>query len=486
MRALAAAVLLEALALVALGHVPGADGTPFPALGLWAAAWAGHVLVWRRLAASGRAGRRERAVLWTGGLAARLALLPLTPHFSDDVWRYLWDGWVGAHGVNPYLHPPDAGTLDALATAWRPLINHPSVHTVYPPGAQLAFHLLALLGPSVILFKVAWTAADLGVAFLLDRTARRRGDRSAVPLWLWLGSPLVLVEVAWSGHLEPLALLPAVAAVFLTTGPAAGGSAAPVVPPDAAARRRGLGAGALLGLGASIKFAPLAAVPALWGRRGLAAAVTALAVPLLLYLPYSGAGGALLAGLGEYSRRWAFNGALFPLLAGALGEGARWLALVLPAGVAVLAGVRRWRLERALLWTAGLALLLSPTVHPWYLLWVLPFAALLRHRPWIAWTASVFLAYAGLDTFLATGVWPHPPALAAAIHLPIVVLLALDAAGRLPAQRPTQPGRPRGQEAGREEQGERDPGGEAGRGQPDGGDQQGRPEDQPDGSPGGR
>lgn len=476
---LAVGLALEAGAVVALGLLPGADGTPVPALVLWAAAWAGHLLVWRRLAAGGAAGGTERALLWATGVGMRLALLPLLPHFSDDVWRYLWDGWVALHGVNPFVHPPVAEALDGLATAWRPRINHPSVPTIYPPGAQLVFHALALLGPSVLLFKAAWTVADLGVAWLVDRIARKRGDRSAVPLWLWLGSPLVVVEVAWSGHLEPLALLPALAAVALADGaflPAG------TEGPRPGADRRGLAAGALLGLGASIKLAPLAAVPALGRRRGAGAVAAALAVPLLLWLPYSGAGDAVFAGLGEYASRWAFNGALFPVAAAAAGEeGARWIAVAVPAGVAVAAAAGRWRLDRALLRTAGAALLLSPTIHPWYLLWVLPFAALERRRPWIWWTATVFLTYAGLDVFRATGVWPHPPALAAAVHLPVLVLLALDALGRLPGGPESQARRPGRQEGGGEEEGEGHPGGQAGGGQPDGGHEQRRPQDQPDG-----
>ena len=35
--------------------------------------------------------------------------------FDSDVWRYLWDGHVWAHGVNPYLHAPADPELDAWA-----------------------------------------------------------------------------------------------------------------------------------------------------------------------------------------------------------------------------------------------------------------------------------------------------------------------------------------------------------------------------------
>ena len=48
---------------------------------------------------------------------------------------------------------------------------------------------------------------------------------------------------------------------------------------------------------------------------------------------------------------------------------------------------RAWRLQTAS------ALLLTATLYPWYLLWVLPWAAVTRHRAWIALSASSLLCY---------------------------------------------------------------------------------------------
>lgn len=394
-----------------MARVPSLRATPTPALLLWGVAWGGHLWALRSLT-PGHA-PAVRRVVWGVGIAGRLALLPLLPHFSEDLWRYLWDGHVAVQGVNPYLHAPADSALDPVATGWRALVNHPEVPTIYPPGAQAVFALLALAGPTVATFKAAWIAADLGVAAVIDRLAAARGDRSALPLLLWLWSPLVLVEVAWSGHLEPLGLLPMTAALLVLA-------------------REGDGrlAGGLLGLGAAVKFAPLVALPALARRRGLAAALVGLAVAGALYLPYAGAGADLFSGLGEYASRWRFNAALFPLLEAALGEAARPAAAVLVGAVAAGTAARGWSVARALFWTLGAALLLSPTIHPWYALWILPLAALRRSWPWILWTGLVFLAYAGRDAYAATGTWPHPPALAALVHGPLLVLLAAGALRR--------------------------------------------------------
>jgi hypothetical protein len=49
--------------------------------------------------------------------------------------------------------------------------------------------------------------------------------------------------------------------------------------------------------------------------------------------------------------------------------------------------------------------LLSPTVQPWYLLWILPLLCLVRQPGWITWSATIFLAYWILDGYARTGLW---------------------------------------------------------------------------------
>lgn len=403
-----------AAALWSVAWLPGASGTPFPLLALWVAAFAAYC------AAAVRAEAISRRTIWAGGLILRAGLLPAAPALSEDIYRYLWDGWVQLNGVNPFVHPPSAPELAPLRLDFWSLINHADVPTIYPPGAQIVFVALAAIDPGWLVFKLAWLAADLLAARLLAGLAGAGGDgRRALILYLW--SPLVLVEVAWSGHLEPLGIAAVLGAVVLARRGEAG------APPG----RRALGgSGALVGLGVSLKLAPLAVVPALWRRYGAAAAGLAVAVPAILYLPYIEAGAGLFEGLRTYADMWAFNAGPFRLLAALPGPAAvpRVLAAALVVGVGVWVAWRRFGLERALYWTIGAGLLLSPTIHPWYLLWILPFACLRGGRGWILYTGTVFLAYAGRDAYLTTGTWPEPVWLTALIHAPPLALIAWDAA----------------------------------------------------------
>ena len=61
----------------------------------------------------------------------------------------------------------------------------------------------------------------------------------------------------------------------------------------------------------------------------------------------------------------------------------------------------------------GTVLLLSPTLYPWYLIWIVPFACLFQSRPWILLTATIFASYWVWVVFGKTGDW----------HLPVVVFL---------------------------------------------------------------
>jgi hypothetical protein len=72
-------------------------------------------------------------------LAFRITLLIAEPSLSDDIYRYLWDGKVQSHGLNPYSYPPEARELEFLRDFYYEGVNHKGVRTIYPPFAQFFF-----------------------------------------------------------------------------------------------------------------------------------------------------------------------------------------------------------------------------------------------------------------------------------------------------------------------------------------------------------
>ncbi|NNF27621.1 MAG: DUF2029 domain-containing protein [Gemmatimonadetes bacterium] len=413
--------LAQWAALGAFGWAGGLE-LPLPRLLLPAAAlvcyaWAGAA-----------AGRQEGSLAWVWGLAVlmRLSLLPLTPELSDDVYRYLWDGHVQLQGISPYLYPPGHAALEGLRSAWHPLINHPDVPTIYPPLAQLAFLLVGLLGGTVWSAKILWTAFDLLAGGVLIEAARRRGLPVARIAVLYLWSPLLIVETAWSAHFDALGLFWLSLALLWSAPPKA----------DHPVR-----VGVAVGAATLTKFAPAALLPVLLRRYGVRSLLAWLLVVVGLYVPFVHVGlGPLTEGLRTYSEHWTANEGAFRLIAAVVEDpvGSRTVASGFVLAAVVVAAWRRFHLARAMVWIIGAGLLFSPTVHPWYVLWVLPAAALRISLPFLTLSGLVFLGYWGLGDYLTTGTWPEPGWAPFVIWFPTWLLLAGEARGWLMRRRARQ------------------------------------------------
>lgn len=375
-------------------------------LALLGAAFLWLPLAARRLEAAAAPG----PTILLGALLLRLPLLPVPPTLSDDVLRYLWDGKVAAAGHNPYALAPAAVELASLRDeVWRRL-PHKEVPTVYPPLAIAAFSIATRLPFPLLAWKVAATGADLLACSFLLSLARRLGVPEGRAVW-YAWSPLPALEVAGMGHVDALGAAAATGAVLCLV-----------------ARRRA-GAAALATAGILAKLAPLAALP-LWARRsGRPGRFLAMALGLTLVavLPVLLSTGGVPPGLVRYGISWEFNGPVFeplwrlldragaaPRLAKGLDAVEEWTGLyeelnlvyhylypqllakmVLAAGMltAVVLSLREKDPAAGTGRLFGRLLLFSATVYPWYLLWVLPWAALDRRPAWLALSGLIVLSY---------------------------------------------------------------------------------------------
>ncbi|MEK7444367.1 MAG: hypothetical protein AABZ70_05895 [candidate division NC10 bacterium] len=378
--ALAGAGLVAACA--ALARVPNLAQAPVTFLLLFAGAFACYALGAWGLHES-RGGRAMLLVLLVAG-AARLALLPAAPTLSTDAYRYVWDARVASAGISPYLHAPEAPALSHLRdAAIYPHLNHPTWHTIYPPGAQAFFRAVYALRPdSVLAMKVAlglfeliglWTLIGLLMVVGISPV------RAVVYAW----NPLVLVEGWGSGHLDAMVVPAVVGAMWASI-----------------VGRHAL-AGGLLAAGTLLKLYPAALLPLLLGPGTLPVLGAFAAVLVLGYAPVASGGLAVLGSLPRYLAEEYFNPGLlrsvvdFPgLEAAALAVWVLWM------------GVRRRAapLPARALPVIGGALLLSPNLFPWYALWLVPVLAAVPSLPWIAFTGTLAMAY----TFFLQDPWAIP------------------------------------------------------------------------------
>lgn len=216
---------------------------------LYAAAFAPYWVAWWLAV---RVSADTRLVWWllVTSLVWRGLLLPTPPFQEIDIYRYVWDGAVARHGWDPYRYPPkdvvqaidglqaEPGRAIAphaalaervnLAVVQSPeyedvlrTIHYADLTSPYPPVSQAVFAIASATSPfSAATGHVAWlklwlTAFDIAtllvVVWLLQMTGLHFGHAIA---YGWC--PLVIKEIAGSGHLDSIATFFAVLALAFT------------------------------------------------------------------------------------------------------------------------------------------------------------------------------------------------------------------------------------------------------------------------------
>jgi hypothetical protein len=163
--------------------------------------------------------------------------------------------------------------------------------------------------------------------------------------------------------------------------------------------------------------------------RALSVVLLAVALPVL---PYASAGELAFRGLREYALRWRGNDSLFHLLfllAGSLSS-AKLLAAALLFVLALVLFLRKTPPLRASYCIFGAVLLLAPTVHPWYLLWMAPLLTVFPHPAWLFLEASVALSYHAPYLASAGEAWEEVLGIKLLEYGPFFLLLGLHLALR--------------------------------------------------------
>jgi hypothetical protein len=324
------------------------------------------------------ASRLPGTVVWAAVVAAQGAFLLGPPLSLTDLFNYLHYGRMAAtYGLNPYVALPLAARAD-------PAYPFSNWHHLPSPYGPLFTALTEGLAPMHLATAYwAWkgiaAAAGLGTLAIVAITARRLGRSPQAAVALVGLNPLVLVYGVGGAHNEPLVLLCAVGAVALA-----------VRGHHAGVRRWDVAAGVCAVLAAGFKpsaalLAPIVILgcrrrgAALAGAAGAAVFVAALTAALYgAHLPAAGIQDRLvtpfsvpnvLAALSGHGGMTAHDRTLAHVV----------LALATVGTIAAVAWRRAW-LPGAVGFAMLAAVLTLGWTMPWYVWWVLPFAALARTR----------------------------------------------------------------------------------------------------------
>jgi len=376
------------------------------------------------------------------GFIFRIVTITQEPSLSDDIYRYIWDGRVSADCVNPYQYPPNHPELEHLQDSQIYIhINYPEIATVYPPASQLFFLANTFFGDSVFSWKIILLVLEAILTIILLKLANLF-HLSRYRIVIFSLNPLIIIETYQSGHLELLGLLFFWWAVYFYYKKADGFSVL------------------LFIFSVLIKFLPgLIFIPFLlnkfWKKMPLI-----LAGLLISILPFTLNGTIPMAGFLSYINRWSFNGFIFKVSTELfnvlnfpvfeIGDyDLNWhlevfyinqefyykiIAVIILLFV-LIDQVRRQKMCGRLsgimpiqsgFFITATILLLMPTLHPWYLIWIIPFLVFTPNWAWLSFTFLIQLSYQVLAVYRLTGIWEESGWILAIEYIPFYIILILE------------------------------------------------------------
>ena len=350
---------------------------------------------------------------WTGGITLiflvgllfRLVLLFETPNLSQDFYRFIWDGHQLLNGYNPYVSLPDDLIENASSHIPHATYLHDKMgdlsssnYSNYPPLNQLLFSLAALIGGenllvTVISMRLIIILADVFIFFYGVRLLQMMG-RPAYLILLYYLNPFIIIELTGNLHWEgAMACLLLISLYYLF-------------------RIEVIKSAWFMGHSILLKIMPVIVLPLLVrklrpSRLLLFYSFTAIVVfaafsPFLsidLVEKYS-------ASIGLWFGKFEFNASIFYMVR-ELGYAMVGYDVIKTAGkilpvitfvlIWIIALLRKNERPEILLESVVFSfftyLMLSTTVHPWYLTIPLLFSVFTRFRFMVLWSLLIFLSY---------------------------------------------------------------------------------------------
>jgi len=343
------------------------------------------------------------------GLLFRLIFLLAMPNLSQDFYRFIWDGQLNLIGINPYLSTPDELMKPGILSNFPNQVElhegmgelSRSHYSNYPPVNQL-FFTLATLFPgasilsSIIGLRLIIILADIGMLFIGVKILKILKLPISNLFWYVL-NPFVIIELTGNLHFEGVMLFFLLLSLYLLS------------------KKQIVWAAICFGLSISAKLIPLMLLPLFLGhfKKGEIShlfqfyLITGLTV-LLSFLPFLSTEffENYSSTIGLWFSNFEFNASIYYLFReiGIWITGYNQIALIgkLLAAVSVsfilytsltknLQDLKH--LIRAMLLCLTVYLLLSTTVHPWYLVSLVVLAILSDVKYPLSWSLTVVLSY---------------------------------------------------------------------------------------------
>ncbi len=341
------------------------------------------------------------------GILSRLVFLFTEPNLSQDFYRFIWDGELVSNFLNPYLNVPDTLIEQSdlvIANAQQLYDGMGSLSarhfSNYPPLNQLLFAIAAILGGksilgSIVALRGIVILADIGI-FYFGRKLLKNLNRSPHLIFWYFLNPLVIIELTGNLHFEGAMLFFFVWAMYLLSV------------------NKWQWAGVVLACSISVKLVPLLFLPLFLKhfnfKKSLLFYSIIGATSIVLFAPFYSSEFIYNYSktIGLWFSNFEFNAGLYNGIKkiAIQFEAKPWeliktygkLTPILTIAIVLLFTFLRKNqnltvLLSSMLWILTLYYFISPTVHPWYVIFLVTLTIFTPYRFALLWSAVVVLSY---------------------------------------------------------------------------------------------
>jgi hypothetical protein len=354
-------------------------------------------------------------VLISAGILIRLAFINTTPIGSDDIYRYMWDGKVQAHGINPYLFSPVDTSLNFLHSDKLPgLINFSSMKSIYFPLSQWIFYAgYAISGENVYGYKLLLFIFELITLFSIYLLIKKLGiDRKYILLYALC--PLPIIQFAVDAHVDGFGLPFLILSLLFYLN------------------NKKVTSLIFLGISFSIKPVGLVLLPILFFTEKtyvdrIKILIIPFAVFFIQFLPYIFTSNPFEAFL-IYSKNWAYNGSVFLFLYHFIQDNqtarkvCSLILLVLLIPIAMSKKEFLWKVYYSVL----LLFILSPVVHPWYITWIAILLPVYPQKSGILFICLSSLTAFAILNYKLYGTWIENPRIITLEYVPVMLFMIYE------------------------------------------------------------
>ncbi len=158
------------------------------------------------------------------GFILRGVLLFSIPNFSEDIYRFIWDGRLINLGINPFNFKPsyffeNQLFLDSLTPELYAQLNSKNYFTIYPSVCQGIFAFAVWLFPksiygATLVIKSFLLASEFGTIFLLKKMLP-----NSKRILIYILNPLIIIELCGNAHFEAAMIFFFLLSIFLLKQP---------------------------------------------------------------------------------------------------------------------------------------------------------------------------------------------------------------------------------------------------------------------------